>query len=237
MLELQAGALGRTAGETARLRQEESLRSQFARAHIEVDEELAAKIKALSDRAKEAADANQKLQREMAHLQAVGSAISSGLEGIFRDWISGAEVNWDKFFKKLLADLAVLTLRMYILQPLFGGGPGSQGGGLLGSLFGGGKAEGGPVTPGTAYLVGERGPELFLPGAHGTIMPNAMLAGAAGGAGPAIVNMRIDLAGANGEETIARIAKHYAALGAREAIERSNAAFPARQRQLRLLGT
>lgn len=39
-------------------------------------------------------------------------------------------------------------------------------------FYGGGRATGGPVTGGTAYTVGERGPELFVPGASGTIIPN-----------------------------------------------------------------
>jgi hypothetical protein len=42
-----------------------------------------------------------------------------------------------------------------------------------GSLpFGGGKAMGGMVVPNTAYIVGERGPELFVPQTSGTIVPN-----------------------------------------------------------------
>jgi hypothetical protein len=43
-------------------------------------------------------------------------------------------------------------------------------GGALG--FGGGRAMGGPVSAGTAYVVGERGPELFVPRGSGTIVPN-----------------------------------------------------------------
>jgi hypothetical protein len=39
----------------------------------------------------------------------------------------------------------------------------------LGKLFGGGKAEGGAVSAGSAYLVGERGPELFMPGRSGSV--------------------------------------------------------------------
>ena len=45
-------------------------------------------------------------------------------------------------------------------------------------LFGGARAGGGPVSSGQAYLVGERGPELFMPGASGSIIPNG---GAMGG--------------------------------------------------------
>ena len=32
-----------------------------------------------------------------------------------------------------------------------------------------GRATGGPVSPGRAYMVGERGPELFVPTASGTV--------------------------------------------------------------------
>lgn len=43
------------------------------------------------------------------------------------------------------------------------------------------RARGGPVTAGMGYLVGEEGPELFMPGLSGGIVPNNRLA-AAGGA-------------------------------------------------------
>ena len=46
-----------------------------------------------------------------------------------------------------------------------------------------GKAMGGPVTGGTPYIVGENGPELFVPGASGTIVPNDVLAASASRAG------------------------------------------------------
>jgi hypothetical protein len=43
--------------------------------------------------------------------------------------------------------------------------------------LGGGRASGGPVSAGTAYMVGERGPEPFIPGTAGTIIPNGALGG------------------------------------------------------------
>ena len=48
------------------------------------------------------------------------------------------------------------------------------------SLPGGftGRALGGPVGAGRPYLVGERGPELFVPGAQGNIVPNNAMGGA-----------------------------------------------------------
>jgi hypothetical protein len=40
-----------------------------------------------------------------------------------------------------------------------------------------GRAAGGPVTGGQQYMVGERGPELFVPNQSGSIVPNNALGG------------------------------------------------------------
>lgn len=48
-------------------------------------------------------------------------------------------------------------------------GIGGLGGVLSGLLGAPGRATGGPVSPGRAYLVGERGPELFVPTASGSV--------------------------------------------------------------------
>ena len=66
------------------------------------------------------------------------------------------------------------------LDSILGGiGRGKSGSGIgdvLGSLLGGalglpGRATGGPVAPGRGYLVGERGPELFVPTSAGRVEP------------------------------------------------------------------
>ena len=49
--------------------------------------------------------------------------------------------------------------------------------GVIDSVFGGGRASGGPVTAGTTYLVGEKGPELFKPSTSGSIIPNNVMGG------------------------------------------------------------
>jgi hypothetical protein len=46
-----------------------------------------------------------------------------------------------------------------------------------------GRANGGPVAANTAYLVGERGPEVFLPSAAGQIVPNVDLGSSVSRAG------------------------------------------------------
>ncbi len=68
---------------------------------------------------------------------------------------------------------------------------GAKGGGLsgaiaaaVGGLFGGTRADGGPVTAGSAYLVGERGPEVFRPASAGVVETP--------GVGAVTVNVRVD---------------------------------------------
>jgi len=53
-----------------------------------------------------------------------------------------------------------------------GGGLVDTIGGFAGNLFGGARADGGPITAGTPYLVGERGPEIVVPKSSGTVLPN-----------------------------------------------------------------
>jgi len=67
-------------------------------------------------------------------------------------------------------------------------------GGAIDNIFGGGRANGGPVSRGTSYVVGERGPELFVPNTSGKIIPN----GGSSGGGSTInltVNGAIDAEG------------------------------------------
>jgi hypothetical protein len=59
-------------------------------------------------------------------------------------------------------------------EQLFGKGSagGSAIGDFFGGLFAGGLAGGGAVTPGKVHLVGENGPELFVPNTAGRVLTN-----------------------------------------------------------------
>ncbi len=92
---------------------------------------------------------------------------------------------------------------------------GSQGGGVGGALltlaaglFGGapGRATGGPVSPGRAYRVGERGPELFVPASAGSV------AAAPAAAGPREVRVAITVNAGAGEapQALARSSRQVA---------------------------
>lgn len=91
---------------------------------------------------------------------------------------------WDDLTSKLAGVIRMLEKIIDFAQRAanaVGGVASKVGGGVAKSLgFGGGKAVGGSVTAGMAYVVGEKGPELFMPSASGTIIPNNRLAGAGG---------------------------------------------------------
>jgi len=59
--------------------------------------------------------------------------------------------------------------------------------GVISSAFGGARANGGSVTGGKSYLVGERGAEMFVPNTSGTIVPNHALGG-----GGAQINLTVN---------------------------------------------
>ncbi len=71
-----------------------------------------------------------------------------------------------------MAEIAESALRTGLQAVAGGGGKGGLAAAaqLLGALLGApGRATGGPVVPGRAYRVGERGPELFVPTASGRV--------------------------------------------------------------------
>jgi len=70
-----------------------------------------------------------------------------------------------------------------------------------------GRAVGGPVSGGSPYIVGERGPELFVPGSSGSIIPNNKM----GGGARITINVTAGM-GANGQalgEAIVTAIKRY----------------------------
>ena len=74
--------------------------------------------------------------------------------------------------------VSLSELAQAVLGALSSGAGGGGGNGLVqalatavGSAFSGARADGGPVAAGGAYLVGERGPELFRPASAGVIEP------------------------------------------------------------------
>ena len=112
--------------------------------------------------------------------------ISSSFGDLVADIATGSRKIGD-----VLKDLARQVMASGInklVSGLFIGGPAGGVGSLLSSIFGGFRADGGPVSSGRSYVVGERGPELFTPGASGSITSNDDMVGRGGG-----INMPITI--------------------------------------------
>lgn len=133
--------------------------------------------------AREAADVNKQLQE----------AVVGGLKG-FEDALIGviqgtkdAKTAFRDMANAIIADLLRIAIRSLITsqiaKALGAFIPGFGGGGMPISFPG--RASGGPVSAGSPYMVGERGPELFVPRTVGNIVPNGGLRG--GGTTPSVV--------------------------------------------------
>ena len=118
---------------------------------------------------------------EMEMAQDAGNLIAQGFEDAI---LSGQKLG--EVVRSLGRDLVRLVFSQLITQPLAAG----IGGAIKGAF--GFRAMGGPVSSGSPYVVGEKGPELFVPHASGTIVPNNKMGGGSGsGSGSVTVNYNI----------------------------------------------
>ena len=116
--------------------------------------------------ARDVAEMRESLEGPLAAgVNRVGRVIESALLRAVRTGKFGFE-DLKKVALSVLAEIAAAALR--------NGGAGSGLASIAGQVLGGllglpGRATGGPVAPGRAYRVGERGPELFVPTSSGRI--------------------------------------------------------------------
>ena len=103
----------------------------------------------------------------------IGSVVAQALETALVDTITAAIQGADDLNEKLqaLASNLLTTIGQLVFQAGIGMIGDANQGNILGQLFGT-RAGGGPVNQDTPYIVGEKGPELFIPGKSGTIMNN-----------------------------------------------------------------
>jgi hypothetical protein len=115
---------------------------------------------------------------EMQFLQSVADTfVNSFGQGMANLIVQGGKfVDVLENMGRLLASAAIQkAIEIFLSGGLEGSGFFGSGGGLFGALFG--RATGGQVGRGQPYMVGERGPELFVPGANGFVAPNNAISG------------------------------------------------------------
>ena len=141
-------------------------------------------------------------QRWANSLNSLALSLSENFAQSFADVIVSGEnflQGLGQIFKDLAKQIASMIIKALVLsailsftglggtaaaQKKFGANQGFKD--ILGGMFAGGFADGGQPPLGKISLVGERGPELFVPNQSGTIIPNHALGG-----GMAIPDVRI----------------------------------------------
>ena len=145
------------------------------------------------NRIEKAVELNNKLEKQVeltkdvgSNFEIIGESIASGVSDNLTAAIQGTKTLGDAA-KSILNDLSSSLIRLGVNTllskiPGFGGLP------ILG-----GKARGGPVKAGGSFVVGEKGPELFVPKRSGTIIPNDKLAGG----GTTNISVNVDASGSS----------------------------------------
>ena len=107
-----------------------------------------------------------------------GNILASGFEDAI---FSGQKLG--EVIRSLGMDLMRMVFQQTVTAPLAAG--------ISGAILAGFRAEGGPVNAGSPYVVGERGPELFVPSSSGSIVPNGAMGSSGGSAGGVNVTYNI----------------------------------------------
>ncbi len=151
---------------------------------------------------------NAAVQNQLRLADGVANTLGEGLGSAFNALIAGAQ-GWEKSLQQIasgvLLDIANQLIRIFVIEqainaikafltPFSPATPLGAGGGTVGKFGTLGpnygipqRAKGGPVSSGQTYMVGERGPELFVPGRSGSIVPNDKLG--SGGSTSVVVNV------------------------------------------------
>ena len=109
----------------------------------------------------------------LGKLKDAGKLVESGFERMFDDAITGGK-NLTKILQGIIKQLAGMIIKLVVIKALgFFGVPGFSKGGPVE-----GRQEGGRALVGEPLLVGEAGPELFIPDVAGEILPNEVFRGA-----------------------------------------------------------
>jgi hypothetical protein len=221
-LEREAKQLGLTGLELARY-------EALTRAGIDANHAMAPAVIAAADAAFQAEQAQEKFNAQIAAGIEAADALRDALAESMRTLIDGLIEGKSaaEAFGNVLNQIANRLLDkgiQLVIDALLGTG-GTSAGGIIGSaLFGGGRQHGGPVSKGQGYVVGESGPELFVPNVSGRIVP-----GAAGAGGRVMVDLFL------ADEIDARIRRVSGPQAERisVAVTRANNAASQRQQELR----
>lgn len=106
--------------------------------------------------------------------QQVFQSVTSNMNAAIDNFVRTGKLSFSSLAKSIIQDLIAIQLKASVLS-MFKIGMGAMGFSLPA------KADGGFVAANEPYMVGERGPEMFIPQGAGTIIPNNRMQSSGGG--------------------------------------------------------
>jgi len=126
------------------------------------------KTKGIKNAIEDIAKAMSPFQLAVDATNAVWGNMSSAID----DLVDNGKASFSDLARSIIKDLTKMILKQMLFNAIAGFAGGDFGKSIgLDKLFPG-KATGGPVAGNKPYMVGERGPELFVPKGSGNIVPN-----------------------------------------------------------------
>mgnify|MGYP006276495189 CR=1 FL=1 len=113
-------------------------------------------------------------------------SVFGNMESALTNFVRNGKLSFKDLTRSIIQDLLLIQMRAQMsglfkmMGMFFGGNPiGASGYSDMGTftslMAAGGLANGGPIGANEMHLVGERGPELFVPKSAGTVIPNERL--------------------------------------------------------------
>ena len=120
-------------------------------------------------------------------IKEISDSVWNNLSNALETFVRTGKLSFKDLARSIIQDLILIQMKAqavtifnFLKGALFASSGNIYAPGAAPTNWGGPHADGGPVSSGQSYLVGERGPELFMPRTAGTIVPNGQF-GAMGG--------------------------------------------------------
>lgn len=122
-------------------------------------------------------------REELKRLQDMNQSVFNNMGSAIDNFVRTGKLSFKDLTRSIIQDLISIAMKAQMMSMFkgfdffklpSGGGQFESDINTSGFNIAGTRATGGPVSGGSTYLVGEQGPELFVPQGAGTILPNKM---------------------------------------------------------------
>lgn len=195
-IEKQRIALGASAtqAELDHLAKLERAARDYADKRIQIDQQRMEREKAVQQSAEKGIEAAmaqiEKMNTPFNRAQQATTALFNNMNNAIDNFVKTGKFSFKDFARSVIQDILAIELKAQatkLLGSLLG-----KGGSIFDLFAGMFKAEGGPVDKNSPYIVGEKGPELFVPSSSGKIISNGQTMGMARSSAPAQVSAPIN---------------------------------------------